>query len=253
MGADLGWFEKFAKAYYPSGEDEVKLTEVMPKNTIRIPKVFLAFDLKGSRQSMKAYFYPVIKNMTSGLNSDNAVFELVRSLGVEGFDEQLGVIEGYEKRLGGEEGPLTVVVGIDCIKVEEGARIKIYIEPRSNSFAAAKQHLTLGGLLKDKTTLEGVEILREMWNLMINEPEEKEIDEGWEKPVKETFPKSSGACFSWELRPGKTVPDVKVYVSLRQFYETDRGIVGAMEKVFAKRGWAWGVEGKYGEVIGDAL
>lgn len=252
-GADLRWFNQFAASFFPSRDDEEKLLAIMPKETIRIPKVFLAFDLEGGRQVMKAYFYPVIKYMTSGLNSDRATFDLIRRLEPLGstFGEALDCIEEYQELLYGEK-PLTVVVGIDCVAPEDGARIKIYIEPRSNSWASVQQHVTLGGKLTDKTTLEGLAILRDMWNLMINEPEEKEIDGGWEKEVAETTPKSSGACFSWELKPGQAVPEVKIYLSLRQFFKTDKGIVEAIEKVFRKRGWAWGVEGAYRKVVADA-
>lgn len=253
VGADLRWFNQFAAEFFPSEEDNAVLSKIMPKDTIRIPKVFLAFDLEGDKRTMKAYFYPVIQYMTRKINSDRASFNLIRRLEPLGpsFGPALDLIEAYQKLLF-QDPPLTVVVGIDCVGPEAGPRIKIYIEPRSNSWAAVQQHVTLGGKLTDKKTLDGLAILHDMWNLMINEPEDKENDENFEKETPETFPKSSGACFSWELRPGEAIPDVKIYIALPQFFEGDKEIVEAMEKVFRKRGWAWGVEGAYQKVVSDA-
>ncbi|KAM0547282.1 hypothetical protein ACHAPJ_010417 [Fusarium lateritium] len=253
VGADLRWFNQFADEFFPSEEDTVILAEKMPKDTIRIPKVFLAFDLKEDTRSMKAYFYPVIKWMASKQKSDRASFGLIRRLEPLGpsFEPALKVIEGYQKKLY-QDPPLTVVIGIDCVSPEEGARVKIYIEPQSNTWEAVQQHFTLGGQLNDKTTLEGLDILRDMWNLLINEPEGKQIDDHFSKEILDKKPDTSGACFSWELKPGQAIPEVKIYVPLNQYFKSDKAIGESLQKVFRKRGWAWGVEGTYGKIVCDA-
>ncbi|SPJ75972.1 uncharacterized protein FTOL_05703 [Fusarium torulosum] len=253
VGADLHWFSQFANEFFPSEEDAAVLAEKMPKDTIRIPKVFLAFDLKEDKQTMKAYFYPVIKYMTSKKNSDRAGFDLIRRLEPLGtsFGPALDIIEGYQKKLY-QDPPLTVVIGIDCVSPEAGARVKIYIEPQSNTWEAVQEHVTLGGKLTDKTTLDGLAILRDMWNLLINEPEDREIDDKFSKEILEKKPGTSGACFSWELKPGQDMPEVKVYVPLNQYFKNDKEVTEAMEKVFRKRGWAWGIEGTYGKIVSDA-
>lgn len=252
-GADLRWFNQFADAFYPNKQDATVLAEQMPKDTIRIPKVFLAFDLKEDKQTMKAYFYPVIKWMTSKQNSDRAGFDLIRGLDPLGpaFGPALDMIERYQSKLF-QEPPLTVVIGIDCVSPEEGARVKIYIEPQSNTWEAVEQHVTLGGQLTDATTLEGLGILRDMWNILINEPEDKQIDKHFSKEILEKKPDTSGACFSWELTPGKAIPEVKIYVPLNHYFKNDRDAVEALEKIFRKRGWAWGKDGTYKQIVSDA-
>ncbi|KAK7416676.1 hypothetical protein QQZ08_011911 [Neonectria magnoliae] len=252
VGADLRWFNQFAAEFFPSETDDVIMREKVPKDTIRIPKVFLAFDLQEGKRTMKAYFYPIIKYMTSKNNSDRAGFDLIRRLDPLGasFGPALDVIEDYQKLLY-QDPPLTVVIGIDCVSPEAGARVKIYIEPQSNTWEAVRQHVTLGGKLADKTTLDGLAILRDMWNLMINEPKDKEIDDQFAKETLEKKPGTSGACFSWELQPGQAIPDVKIYVPLSQYFKSDKAIVEVIEKVFRKRGWAWGVEGEYKKIISD--
>ncbi|KAF4456168.1 Tryptophan dimethylallyltransferase 2 [Fusarium austroafricanum] len=251
-GADLRWFNQFTAEFYPSEDDARILAEKMPKDTIRIPKVFLAFDLKEDKQTMKAYFYPVIKWMTSKQNSDRAGFDLIRRLDPLGpaFGPALDMIERYQKKLY-QEPPLTVVIGIDCMSPAEGARVKIYIEPQSNTWEAVQQHVTLGGQLADKTTLEGLATLHDMWNILINEPEDKEIDEKFSKEILQKKPDTSGACFSWELKPGQDIPEVKIYVPLNQYFKNDKEAIDALEKVFRKRGWAWGVDGTYKKIVSD--
>lgn len=252
VGADLRWFNQFAAEFFPSEADDIIMTEKVPKDTIRIPKVFIAFDLEEDKRTMKAYFYPIIKYMTAEINSDRAGFDLIRRLDPLGtsFGAALDLIKDYQKLLY-QNPPLTVVIGIDCVSPEAGARIKIYIDPQSNTWETVQQHVTLGGKLTDKTTLDGLAILRDMWNLMINEPEDKEIDDHFAKEILETKPSSSGACFSWELKPGQATPDVKIYVPLSQYFKSDKAIAVAIEKVFRKRGWAWGVEGAYKKIISD--
>ncbi|RKK09054.1 hypothetical protein BFJ65_g16712 [Fusarium oxysporum f. sp. cepae] len=218
-GADLRWFNQFAAEFYPSEEDAVILAEKMPKDTIRIPKVFLAFDLKEDKQTMKAYFYPVIKWMTAKQNSDRAGFDLIRRLDPLGpsFGPAIDMIERYQRKLY-QDPPLTVVIGIDCTK----------------------------------TTMDGLAVLRDMWHILINEPEDKEFDEKFSKKILENKPNVSGACFSWELRPDQGIPEVKIYVPLNQYFKSDKDATKAMEKVFRKRGWAWGAEGTYQKIVSDA-
>ncbi|KAK0101346.1 hypothetical protein ONS95_006522 [Cadophora gregata] len=253
VGADLTWFNQFAAEFYPSEADAASLAEKVPKTTMHMPKVFLAFDLGEDKITMKAYFYPIIKYMTSAINSDRAGFSLIRRLEPLGpsFGPALDAIEEYQKLLY-QDPPITAVIGIDCVSPEAGARIKIYIDPRSNSWETVQKHVTLGGKLTDKATLDGLDILRDSWNLLINEPENKAIDDRFKKEFRGTQPCSSGACFSWELKPGQPHPDVKIYVPLCQYFKNDKAIAEAMEKVFRRRGWAWGGEGAYQKIIFDA-
>ncbi|KAH7360215.1 aromatic prenyltransferase [Rhexocercosporidium sp. MPI-PUGE-AT-0058] len=254
VGADMRWFDQLAAEFFPSEADAAILKEKVPKDTMHIPKVFLAFDLGEEKITMKAYFYPIIKYMTSALNSDRAGFDLIRRLDPLGssFGPAIDLIENYQKLLY-QDPPMTVVIGIDCVSPEAGARIKIYIDPKANTWRTVQQHVTLGGQLTDKTTLDGLAVLRDSWNLLINESEDKEIEDNYVKSFTGTQPCSSGACFSWELKPGQAHPDVKIYVPLCQYFKNDKAITRAVENIYRKRGWVWGFEGAYEKIISDAF
>lgn len=251
VGADMRWARQFAEEFFETQEEREALLRKMPKDTMSIPRCILAFDLHGGDRTMKAYFYPVIKSIAAGLNSDEASINLLKRLesGGESFVRGLEYIEDWRPI---SQTPATIqVIGTDCIDPTAGARVKIYMHP-DNTFDSVRDHVTFGGKRSDKTTIEGLRILREMWHLLLGEPQGN-VSDSLPKPV--NVPKSGhkGMCLSWELRPGQELPDVKVYVPLFQYYSTDRAIAKNLGNAFKMRGWAWGIDGGYEDIIEQAL
>lgn len=250
--ADMRWFNDFASEFFLSHEERVAIKEKMPPDTARIPRCFLAFDLAGGDRVMKAYFSPMMKHMVSGMNSDEVSINLMKRLNPQGQSliPALDFIEEYQRIC--QDPPLIQVIAIDCIDPAAGARVKIYINPRSNTFDAVRDHVTFGGRRSDETTMKGLEVLREIWHLLFNEAEYN-ADDLFSKPVFEPTSGHQGLCCSWELRPGQEVPDVKVYVPLFQYFSTDQTITESLEKVFKTRGWSWGIDGTYKKMFEQAL
>lgn len=252
VGADLGWFKQLAAELFPNQEEIEIMKTKMPKDSRSIPRAMTAFDLDGGDRSMKAYFYPVIKNMASGVNTDKVCIEAIKKLEPlgEAFVPALEYIQSYRQIIQPEKALITVL-GIDCIDPHQGARVKLYMNPRSNTFEAIEDHLTFGGKAKDKETMDGLAILREMWHLFFDEPQT--MDAAYSKPV--NVPKSGhqGMVSSWEIKPGVEKPEVKVYVPLFQYFKSDRAIADSLEKAFRLRGWDWGTEGTYRNILADAL
>ncbi|OAX84580.1 hypothetical protein ACJ72_01058 [Emergomyces africanus] len=249
--ADLRWFKQFAAEYFPSEEESETIKDKMPPDTARIPQCFLAFDLDGGDIWMKAYFSPMMKHMATGVNSDEATVNLLKRLDPlgESFLPILSFIEKYQPMC--QRPPLIQVVGIDCTDPSIRARVKVYTNPRDNSFDAIYEHVTFGGRRTDEATLEGLSILREMWHLLINEPEEQ-INALFSKPVLDQKHEHRGVCCSWELQPGQGIPEVKVYVALFQYFPGDESSQETLEKIFEKRGWSWGVQGTYKSMVEQA-
>ncbi|PGH04559.1 hypothetical protein GX51_03390 [Blastomyces parvus] len=249
--ADMRWFKQFAAEYFPSEEEREVIRGKMPPDTARIPRCFLAFDLNGGNISMKAYFSPMMKHMATGVDSDKATVNLLKRLDPlgESFSLALDFIETYQPIC--QQPPLIQVIGIDCTDPGICARVKVYTNPRDSSFDAVYEHVTFGGRRTDRATLEGLSLLREMWHLLINEPE-GHADTSFSKPVLDPNDGHRGVCCSWELRPGQEIPEVKVYVALFQYFSGDRAISESLEKVFEKRGWSWGVRGKYKSMVEQA-
>lgn len=248
----MRWFKQFASEFFPSEEEREAIKGKMPPDTTRIPRCFIAFDLDGGDRVMKAYFSPMMKHMATGMNSDEASVNLIKRLDPYGKSlvPALNFIEEYQAIC--QEPPLIQVIAIDCVDPGAGARVKIYVNPRSNAFDAVRDHVTFGGRRTDKTTLEGLAVLREIWHLLLDEPEDN-ADDSFSKPVIDPKRGHQGMCCSWELRPGQDMPDVKVYVPLFQYFSSDRAITENLERVFKKRGWSWGVDGTYKMMVEQTL
>ncbi|RYP64706.1 hypothetical protein DL771_008663 [Monosporascus sp. 5C6A] len=249
--ADLRWFDELAAEFFLSSEQEVAAVKaMMPPNLARVPQYYIALDLNGGQRQMKVYFCPLIKQMTTGINSDEATFNVLNRLN-PGFAAPLKVIGDFRATC---PEPLAIqMIGIDCVAPEAGARVKLYTRTESNAWDNIRHHVTLGGRRNDETTLNGLEILGEIWNLLLDESEDT-ADSSVSKPVNDpTNVWHTSIIYSWEVQPGKDLPDVKVYVPLWQYSRSNRAIAGNLEEVFRKQGWSWGTDGTYRKSVVDAL
>lgn len=248
----MRWFQQFADEWWATEDERDIIKGKMPPDTARIPLCFLSFDLEGNKKLMKAYFSPIMKHMATGVNSDEAAINLIRSLKPygDGFESQIKLIQDY--RGIGQEPVQISVIGIDCIDPNQGARVKVYTNPRTNTFEAVRDAVTFGGRRTDETTLQGLEIIRKVWHLLLDEPEEN-VNDVFSKDVIDPTSGHQGLCTSWELRPFQEMPDVKVYVPVFQYFKNDKAISEAFEKAFNKQGWSLGVEGAYRKLIRDTL
>ncbi|RYP13183.1 hypothetical protein DL765_007010 [Monosporascus sp. GIB2] len=75
---DLHWFGDLTAEIFLSSEQEVAAVKaMMPPNLARVPQYYIALGPKGGRRQMKAYFCPPIKQMTTGINLDDASFTIL--------------------------------------------------------------------------------------------------------------------------------------------------------------------------------
>ncbi|EMR67034.1 putative aromatic prenyltransferase protein [Eutypa lata UCREL1] len=252
VGADTRWLEQFAPEYFLANEEVEGVKDKFASNTARIPRCYLAFDLIGDKRSMKAYFSPVLKNMASGRNTDEITLNLIKRLDPS-FGPALDFIQEFKAISQGDEPPLILVAAIDCVAPDAGARVKLYTATPSNSFNTVREYVTFGGRLTDKTTFEGLKVLREIWHLLLNEQDESRVDDSFSKPVADPNSGHKGLCFSWEIRPGQDVPETKVYVPLFQYSTSTHVITRNLEQVFKKHGWSLGFDGKFEKLVEEAL
>lgn len=249
--ADLGWFHKIASEFFILNEQDIATVKtMMPPNLARVPQYYVALDLNGGKRQMKVYFCPLIKQMVTGENSDEASFNVLNRLD-PGFAAPLKAISDFRAE---SKEPLAIqMIGIDCVTPETGARVKLYTRTESNTMDNVRDHVTLGGRRSDETTLKGLEVLSEIWHLLLDEPQGL-ADPSISKPVNDpTNAWHTSIIYSWEVQPGKELPEVKVYVPLWQYSRSNKSIASNLEKVFKKQGWSWGTDGTYKRLLVDAL
>jgi DMATS type aromatic prenyltransferase len=150
--------------------------------------------------------------------------------------------------------PSIELVGIDCVDEASlsDARVKLYVHTMSNSFNMVRDYVTLGGRLQDKTTLKGLGVLRDIWHLLLQEPEGL-VDDDYSKPLNDGSMLCQRLYFSFEMRPGREFPEVKTYLPTWNYVRSDEATVQNYEQVFRKCGQEWGEEGRYRKVFESAL
>ncbi|KZL78917.1 aromatic prenyltransferase [Colletotrichum incanum] len=233
-GVDTRWFEQFMSALFLTESETKAALARLPKST-RAPTSFLAFDLDGAKAVFKAYFFPILKHIATGEPAENITFNAIRSLSPGGVDltPSANATEEYFKN-----APFSIpveMIALDCIDPAAGARAKLYARTRSNAFAVVRDVMTLGGQINDETTLEGLEVLRSIWHLLHNEAEPYGDD--FDKQPKLVNTLHKGICYGFELKPGAKWPEVKAYVPLWQYADSDATISSNLAKAFRSRGW----------------
>lgn len=144
-------------------------------------------------------------------------------------------------------------MGIDCVDEASlsDARVKLYVYTLSNSFETVRDYVTLGGRLQDETTLKGLDILHDIWHLLLQEPEG--VNDDYNKPVNDGSILCQKLYFSFEMRPGRELPEVKSYVPTWNYVRSDAETVQNYEEVFRRCGYEWGEEGRYKKLFESAL
>jgi len=248
----MTWFHQLASVFCVNEEQKSVLMTKMP-GLADVPQCLLGFDLHPDRWSMKAYFAPLYQHLLTGKNTDGVIFDLLKRLKPlgQGFAPALSKLESFREA---EPQRNIDVVGIDCIRPDAGARVKLYtrLTPSVNNFDHIRHQLTLGGRVTDQTTLEAVELLRGIWHLLLDEPEGF-AESRDSKPENEPPTPHSGIMISWELQPGIDSPSPKVYVPLWKFSKGNGTIAEMYKQIFQKWGWSWGKDGRYGSAIEKAL
>lgn len=250
VGADMGWFHQTASVFCLSEDEKKTLKEKVPQLS-SIPQYLIGFDLDPEERAFKAYFAPMYKHILYNADTDNLIYDLVKSLKPlgDGLKPALSKIEDF--RAAEPQRPVDCI-GIDCIKPELGARFKLYTRlPESkNNFSFVKHQMTLGGrIASDETLMEGIEVLRGIWHLLFDEPEGFAEEDRCKKEKQVEGSPHFGLLLSWEMQPGKESPIPKLYVPLWKFASGNKAIADNYHKIFQKWGWSWGEGDKYRNTI----
>jgi DMATS type aromatic prenyltransferase len=152
---DLGWAEQFVEALFPSNEEE--MARVLERSRTELPPPLdhaltfnMAVDLRGGARSMKAYMFPMAKNLASGRDRDarDAGLDAIRNLKPYGdrLAPAVDFLDSYWDRF--PEKLTLDMIGMDCIDPSK-ARIKIYAHISTrNSWKVVRDFVTFGGQVR---------------------------------------------------------------------------------------------------------
>jgi tryptophan 4-dimethylallyltransferase/cyclo-acetoacetyl-L-tryptophan dimethylallyltransferase len=230
---DLEWFDHFTRALVVSDEE----TQSLRDRNIPIP-VFktqnkLAADLDPSGDIvLKTYIYPRIKSIATGTPKEKLMFDAIKAADPEGkIVAPLSILEEFMA----EQAPTLIghFLSCDLVKPSE-SRIKVYCLERQLDLASIERIWTLNGRRSDQETLDGLQALRELWQLL-------PVTEGL-CPLPDCFyePGTSPQeqlpfIINFTLSPKSRLPEPQIYFAA--FGQNDKVIAEGLATFFERRGW----------------
>nr|AFO67567.1 dimethylallyl tryptophan synthase [Epichloe inebrians] len=241
-GIDLEWFSYFKHELTLNQTESATLRsnnlvdcQIKTQNKI-------ALDLKGNQFALKVYIYPELKATATGKSIRDLIFGSVRklSLGHTSIQPAFQALDDYitsrniSAEAGGEYSALHPrLLSCDLINPAK-SRVKIYLLERTVSLSVMEDLWTLGGRRTDPSTMNGLDMVRELWNLL-------EIPAGlkvYPKPylqLGKVPDEQLPSMANYTLHHNDPMPEPQVYFTV--FGMNDLKITNALTVFFERRGW----------------
>ncbi|KAJ6050361.1 uncharacterized protein N7446_005401 [Penicillium canescens] len=166
-GIDLEFFRHFKNDLTVNDQDAAYLMErKLVRGHIRTQNK-LALDLKGGDFMLKVYIYPALKSLATGKSIQDLMFDSVHRICCRypTLTAPLRTLEDYVNSRGPSSTASPRLFSCDLCDPRQ-SRIKIYLLELNVSLEAMEDLWTLGGRRSDKFTLTGLEMIRELWDLI---------------------------------------------------------------------------------------
>ncbi|EFR01082.1 hypothetical protein MGYG_04085 [Nannizzia gypsea CBS 118893] len=246
-GIDTTWFHHFATVLYGSEQPELtpERHETLDIQAPPRSSMFLAFELLKGQLAVKAYFIPPNPTKMSEAKADvlGRLSRVTQSLSVPAtaqgeasqwvaLDEMVSFMDTSEHG----KNLIPFMIGIDCVR-DSKSRLKVYVRSSDTSFDSVVQVLTMGGRRQgvDKSITD----LKELWRLTLGLPADFSTSENL-SPLEHA---TGGMCYFFDIQPGIALPDIKMYIPVRHYGQSDLEIAYGLRKFLQTRGRGAYVEG----------
>ncbi|PLB44839.1 dimethylallyl tryptophan synthase [Aspergillus steynii IBT 23096] len=230
---DLEWFDHFTKALVVSDEETRSLYEANIPIPVFKSQIILGADLAPSGDMvLKAYVYPRIKSIATSMPKETLMFDAVKAVDSERrLAPALSILEEFMA----ERAPTLIGHFLSCDLVQPSdSRIKVYCIERQLNLASIENIWTLNGRRMDTETMEGLQMLRELWQLL-------PITEGL-CPLPDCFYEPGTSpheqlpfIINFTLSPNNPLPEPQIYFPA--FGQNDKIIAEGLATFFDRRGW----------------
>lgn len=262
---DLDLFEHFFHEFYVP-ETGVNIRRAVA-NGMTGSSHFCAFDFAGhDKESIDTKIYFILDRpaMSRGVDPATLAQESVASLDAErltSFGPGLSKAVSY---LGRADSPMGVddveMLAVDCKVLLQTPRVKLYAHSYNYSFEAMEHVLTMGGLLaQQEQTKSCLALLEDLWRALFSDVLDGMVDASiapltrtdnstienapneWKtqqlEPVINLNNRRAEFIYSFEVKSGKALPEVKFYLPIRFYNATDATTVTKLSNFFESRGW----------------
>ncbi|EEQ32624.1 tryptophan dimethylallyltransferase [Microsporum canis CBS 113480] len=213
---DLQWFTQLKNdLVLDKDEAELVMEHGLDRGQVRTQNK-LALDLNGSRFEVKLYIYPYLKSVVTGIRIEQLMFNSVRKLNHnQKLTVPLSILEEY---INSHRNQTLTTRLISCDLVDPSrSRIKIYVAEQSVDWEHLEDIWTLGHRRQDPATINGLKLLRELWDLI-------------------NIPEGLPLLANFTLSPKEPYPAPQVY--FHTFGMSDAGVADAIATFCERRGWA---------------
>ncbi|KAL4865526.1 aromatic prenyltransferase [Aspergillus spectabilis] len=239
---DLSWYNTLADALYMKRDASASAQQQFsPRETAS--QAFVGFDLnRQGKLAPKVYMMPNVKAAWSGTSPLELVTAALQRIEVQGTNILIAwkVVQSYIRSQPAGSIPAVEIISFDCVGPQSpSARIKVYVRSPNMSLAVAKDMFTLGGRVVAEDTPRALDLLEELWRLLLNipllTPEDAEVSPRNESHANH---RTGGVIFNYELTPGFPIPEPKLYIPVRHYANSDLAIAEGLAAFFRRHGWA---------------
>ena len=230
--SDWQWFDHFVSSFHEPNQD-VCLPQQKENNSLSSPSsMFLAFEFNDNDIAAKAYFIPV-KARQIGESPLSIIKNSIYSL--PEFDDSTYLpahqrLQEFLQTHSLGKALEGVGVSLDCVSPET-SRLKYYLRSPSSSFNNVCSIMALGGA-EDSKLSAALKKLQQLWQMVLGLEEGFATDQELEAKYHETL----GVLYHFDIRPGLSRPDPKLYIPVRHYGRNDRDILGGLARYLKMEG-----------------
>nr|UFQ30626.1 dimethylallyl tryptophan synthase [Claviceps arundinis] len=240
-GIDLEWFSYF--------KDELTLDEsesaILQSNELVMEQIKtqnkLALDLKESQFALKVYFYPHLKSMATGNSTHFLVFNSLFKLSqkhnsIQPAFQVLCDYASWRNHSAEVDQHRTLharLLSCDLLDPAK-SRVKIYLLEQTVSLSAMEDLWKLGGRRVDASSMDGLDMLRELWSLLKVPTGRMEYPKGYLE-MGEIPNEQLPSLVNYTLHHNDPMPEPQVYFTV--FGMNDAEISNALTIFFRRHGF----------------
>ncbi|KAI9372976.1 tryptophan dimethylallyltransferase [Aspergillus egyptiacus] len=233
---DLEWFRHFKHELTLNSDESAFLVrnDHLVGDSIKTQNK-LALDLKDGDFVLKTYIYPALKATATGQSIHELVFGSIRRLAARfpSIAPGLDTLEEYVRARGPTSTATPRLMSCDLVNPAK-SRIKVYLLERMVSFAAMEDLWTLGGRRRDPSTLAGLALARELWDLIQLPPGLRSYPAPY-LPLGAIPDEQLPLMANFTLHHNDPYPEPQLYFTT--FGMNDAAVTDALTTFFERRGW----------------
>jgi DMATS type aromatic prenyltransferase len=242
---NLEWWNQITSTFFIS-DAEIAVQPSLFAGVKVHPTCFLAFDLPSTDFApiLETYLFPHRRAVMEGISREKLVFKTIRNLSsapfktspalekVEGFlskDEEISKMQArlQESGKGLKSRVISVeMLSFDCIS-PSSSRLKIYAKTHDASFSNLLNTFTLGGTSDSPYTTGSIKALERFWKSVLL------LGDDWSDYDSQS---AEFLYFCFEISPGKSEPEITVYVPSWTLGIDKTGLTRGLRRCFRELG-----------------